>query len=359
MKAVIFAGGSGTRLWPVSRKNSPKQVQTFGENQLTLLQMTYARLQRGWPIDHIMVSTSASQYPIIKKQLKSLPRSHYILEPTRRDTSAAIGLVAAHLHKRNPHEVVFTAWTDQYIKEEREFFRLVKSAERLVREHPNRTAMIGLRPRFPDTGLGYIKMKAQLGTVGHYEYFAVDRFIEKPTLKKAEQFVTDWQYLWNPAWFVFRVDAMLEKFRRWLPGSYRILMQIHRDIGTKREQPTVKRLFPKLQKISIDYAIMEHDHRMLVFPANITWLDIGSWRAVHDMLAADPAHNIIRGRHVGLDSSGNLIYSYTDKLITTTGLKNMIVIDTKDALLICPKDRAQDVRKIVMELERQKLHHLL
>jgi len=360
MKAVIFAGGSGTRLWPVSRKNSPKQVQTFGENQQTLLQMTYGRLRRGWSVDNIFVSTGTSQFPIIKKQLCGLPKSHYILEPMKRDTAAAIGLVTACLHKQNPHEVIFTAWTDQYIKEEREFFRLVKSAERLVQKQPSRTVTVGIRPRYPDTGLGYIKMDKQIGSIGPHEYFSVERFIEKPDLVHATKYVSDWQYLWNPAWFVFRADAMLDKFKRWLPGSYRILMQIHRDLGTKREQTTIRKLFPKLEKISIDYAVMERDRHMLVFPANITWLDIGSWRTVHDMLAADdPSHNIVRGKHVGIDSSGNLIYSYTDRVITTTGLKNMVVIDTKDALLICPKDRSQDVKKIVTELERQKLNQLL
>ncbi len=353
-----MAGGSGTRLWPVSRQRSPKQAQPFGDNE-TLLQKTYNRLRRGWKLTDIFVSTSVDQYAILKGQIPALHKQQYILETARRDTASAIGLAAAVLHKRNPQEVMFTANSDAYIKETKNYISVIKDAGKLTERYPNQTVLIGIKPRFADTGLGYIKMKRQIDTIAGRDIFLVDRFVEKPDTKTAEKYVSSWQYLWNPAMFVFRVDAMLEKYRRWLPASYRLLMRMQADMGTLRERSTIKRLFPKMQKISIDYGIMEKDRQMLVMPADLSWSDIGTWSAVHDMLADQPYHNVSRARHVGIDSHGNLLFSYSGKLIATAGVHDMIVIETDDAILICPKNRAQDVKQIVTELEFQKLNRHL
>lgn len=353
-----MAGGSGTRLWPVSRQQSPKQAQPFGDDE-TLLQKTYRRLRRGWSEKDIVVSTSVDQFAVLHRQLPKLKSSQFILESARRDTASAIGLVVAALHKRNPQEVLFTANSDAYLKETDAYVKVIKDAATLVGMYPSQTVLIGIKPRFADTGLGYIKMKRQIDTIGGRDVFLVDRFVEKPDRTTAERYVASWQYLWNPAMFVFRVDAMLEKYRRWLPASYRLLMQMQAALGTSRERAVVKRLFPKMEKISIDYGIMEKDRQMLVVPADLTWSDIGTWSAVHEMLTQPPLHNVSRAKHVGIDSRGNLLFSYSGKLIATAGLHDMIVIETDDAILVCPKDRAQDVKQIVTELERQKLNRHL
>lgn len=354
MKAVIMAGGSGTRLWPVSRQGSPKQAQPFGDTE-TLLQKTYRRLRRGWSARDIMVSTSVEQFSTLNKQLPQLKKHQYILETARRDTASAIGLVAATLHKRNPQEVMFTANSDAYLKETDAYVAGIRRAGSLVERYPSQTVLIGIKPRFADTGLGYIKMKQQIDTIDGHDVFLVDRFVEKPDQKTAERYVASWQYLWNPAMFVFRVDAMLEKYRRWLPTSYRLLMQMQAAMGTPRERSVIKRLFPKMEKISIDYGIMEKDRQMIVLPTDVTWSDIGNWRTVYDMLSEHPDHNVQRGKHITVDSRGNMLFSYTGKLIATAGLEQMIVIETEDAILVCPKNRAQDVKLIVAELERQKM----
>lgn len=358
MKVVIMAGGSGTRLWPVSRRNAPKQGQPFGDNE-TLLQKTYGRLRQGWSNSDILVSTSETQFPVLQKQLPQLQPRNFILEPQRRDTAPAVGLVATYLHKRNPQEIMVTANSDAYLKEAKEYISLVRVAAKAVTRHPSQTVLIGIKPRFADTGLGYIKMKRQVDTLGKYELFLVDRFVEKPSLALAKRYVASWQYLWNPAMFVFRVDAMLEKFRRWLNPTYRLLMKIHDAIGTGRERATVKRLFPKMQRISVDYGVMEKDRAMLVVPTDLTWSDIGSWGAVYDMLTEHGQANVVRGLHVTHDSHGNIIYSQTGKLIATAGVKNMIIVEADDAILVCPRDRAQDVKKIVAELERRKLQRYI
>lgn len=358
MKAVIMAGGSGTRLWPISRQHTPKQGQPFGDDE-TLLQKTYARVRRGWPDRDILVSTNLEQFPLLRKQLKKLRRANYILETARRDTAPAIGLVATYLHRRNPQEIMFTANSDTYVKEVDEYVRLLRTAERTVAKFPNQTILIGIKPKFPDTSLGYIKMQRQIEMMGKYEVFLVERFVEKPDLATAKRYIASWQYLCNPAMFVFRVDSMLEKFRRWMNPTYKLLMRFQATIGTRRELSTLKRLYPKMQKTSIDYGIMERDREMLVIPSDLTWSDIGSWGAVYDMLSERDQDNVVRGRHVHVDSRGNFIYSTTDKVVTTAGLRDMIVVDTDDALLICPRDRSQDVKKLVAELQQRKLHRYL
>ncbi|MFH0828985.1 MAG: sugar phosphate nucleotidyltransferase [Candidatus Kerfeldbacteria bacterium] len=358
MKVVILAGGSGTRLWPVSRKNIPKQVQPFGDRD-SLLQKTYRRLRRSWNNADIFVATNEAQAPAIRKQLPTLGKGHYIIEPLRCDTSAAIGLIATYLWKRNPKDIMVTVSSDHYFKEEVAYNRAIRAAGRIVAKHPDRTLLFGVKPRYPHTGLGYIMMESQVDRFGPYEVFSVKRFVEKPDLATARKFVSRWEYLWNIGSFAFRVDAMLEKYRRWLPKSYALLMRIAKTIGTRSESATLKRLFPKMDRIAIDYGINEHDRSMLVMPLDLTWADIGSWREVFEMRAPHQHANVTHGKHVHIDSRGNIVYSYTGKLIATAGLTDMVVIDTEDALLICPKDRAQDVKKIVTELERQQLHHLL
>lgn len=324
-----------------------------------MLQKTYHRLRRGWRPNDIFVSTSFSQWPTLRRQLPQVRRAQYFLEPAKRETAAAIGLAAAYLHKRHPQEIMVTANSDAYIKETDEYIRVLKTAERTARRHPDQTILIGIKPRFAHTGLGYIKMKRQVDTVGRDKVFLVEKFVEKPDAKTAARYVASWQYLWNPAMFVWRVDSLLEKFRQHLPTSYRILQQIEAAIGTPREISTIKRLFPKMQKISIDYGILEKDKSMLVIPANLTWSDIGDWSAVFDMLSDHPRANVLHGRHLLHDSHGNMIASYSGKMIAAAGVENMIIIETSDAILVCPRDRAQDVKQLVRLMEAEVWHKYL
>lgn len=354
MKAVILAGGTGTRLWPISRKKHPKQSQSLMEKS-TMAQKTFRRLRRGWPASRIFVSTNEQQAASLRRQLPQLPASHFIVEPTRRDTSAAIGLAAVTLWRRNPKDFMFTASSDHYFRELDEYIRILKTAQRVAQKYPHRTVLIGVKPTYPHTGLGYIKMQRPIDRFGRDEVYAVDKFVEKPNEANARRFVSSWQYLWNINMFMFRVDAMLDKFRQYLPASHRLLMRMAKDMGTPRERSTIKRLFPKMEKVAIDYGIMEHDRQMIVVPADVTWADIGSWREVYDMLSTKPGENVTRGKHVGHASTGNLIYTYGKKIVATSGVNDLAIIDTPDALLICPRSRAQDVKHLVAELERQKL----
>ncbi|MFA5051672.1 MAG: sugar phosphate nucleotidyltransferase [Patescibacteria group bacterium] len=352
MKIVILAGGGGTRLWPVSRKAKPKQIQPFVGN-LTLLQKTYQRIRRGFRASEIFISTSYSQQPLIRKQISQAPRQNFILEPAKRDTAAAIGLAAATIAKRDPRAVMMLASSDHFIKNEKEYIRVARLAERLIKNNPQYSLLIGSKPTYPETGYGYIKINKIFKQAGDDEIFFAQKFVEKPDLATAKKYVKQWDYLWNSGIFCWRVDHLLGLFKKYLPSHYEILMRMQPALGTSREAVMVKREFPKISPISIDYGIMEKTKKILVIPASFDWADVGHWRTVRDILAKNAEDNVIRGEHVSHDSYGNLLYSYTGKMIATAGLRDTIVVEMEDCILVCPKDRAQDVKKLVEELERR------
>ncbi|MFZ6035884.1 MAG: mannose-1-phosphate guanylyltransferase [Patescibacteria group bacterium] len=358
MQIVILAGGGGTRLWPVSRKKNPKQSQPFIGTK-TLLQVTYGRQRKGFPASHIFISSSVAQYRRLHQQLPAVPKKNFILETAKRDTAPAIGLAATYIHKRNPRDIMMSVGSDHYIHNERAYVRLLKLAERTIQRHPDYSLLIGVRPTYPETGYGYIKINKLFSQAGETEIFYGQRFIEKPDLQTAQRYVTQWDYLWNTNMFCWRVDTLLELFRRHLPAHYAALMRIHAAIGTRQEMSVLKREFSRMRAISIDYGIMEKVNKLLVVPASFDWADVGHWRTVKDVLSKKTEDNIIRGSHIGHDSTGNLIYSYTGRLIATAGVKDMVIIDMADALLVCPRERAQDVKKIVEQLEKKKLNKYL
>lgn len=353
MKILILAGGSGKRLWPVSRQNNPKQLKAMIGSQ-TLLQATYQRLRPVFKNSDIFFSVNRRQLPLIKKEFHGLSaKIQTIVEPVKKGTAAAIGLAALTFNKNNSQEIIATVNADHYIKNQREFIRTIKAAEQAIKKYPDHLVLIGLQPTYPETGYGYIKLGKKFVQQGKDKIFTIDSFKEKPSLTLANQYVKSKKYLWNPAYFVFRVDTMLNLFKKHLPGQYDILMRI------KNKPKSLETEFKKIVKISIDYGIMERAKKMLCLPASFDWVDVGHWRTIHNVLAKKPADNVLSGNNVVLDSSGNLIYNFSNKLVTAVGLRNMIVVQTDDALLVCPQDRAQDVKKIVEELERKKLKKYL
>lgn len=353
MKILILAGGSGKRLWPVSRQNNPKQLKAMIGSR-TLLQATYQRLKPVFKNADIFFSVNRRQLPLIKKEFQGLDQKiQTIVEPVKKGTAAAIGLAAMNFYKKNPHEIIATVNADHYIKNRREFIRTLKAAEQTIQDRPDHLVLIGLQPTYPETGYGYIKLGKKFVQQGKDKIFAIESFKEKPNLAVAKQCLKSKKYLWNPAYFVFRVDTMLNLFKKHLPDQYKILMKI------KNKPKTLATEFKKIVKISIDYGIMERATKMLCLPASFDWVDVGHWRTIHDVLAKKPIDNVLSGNNVVVDSSGNLIYNFSDKLVAAVGVKNMIIIETGDALLVCPQDRAQDVKKIVEELERRQLKKYL
>ena len=351
--AILLAGGSGTRLWPVSRRHVPKQLQPIlGKD--TLLRSTWKRLRQGLPASRILVVTGAGQAELIRQDLPELPAENLLVEPMKRDTAAAIGFGAAVVMARDPETSVATINSDAYVKDEKEYWRVIRVAERAARAR-KRIVLIGVRPSYPETGYGYIKMGAQ----AQADIFEVEGFREKPDLETAKAYVAQWEYLWNPTLIVAEAKTLLQAFRTHLPKTWKELEAIRKAWKSSKREAVLARSFTRIVPISIDYGVLEKEKKMLVVPADFGWADVGHWRAVHDVLAAKPGANVTRGRHISHESEGNLLYSFTGKLIATAGLKDMIVLETEDVILVCPKSCAQDVKKLVEQLERKKMKRYL
>lgn len=358
MKALILAGGAGTRLWPVSRKNKPKQVQPF-INEQTLLQATYARVAFGFKKEDIFISTGRGLVEQIKGQLPGFDENNLIIEPARRSNAPAIGLGALILHERDPKSSLVTIWSDNYIKDVDEYIRILKLLDKILNENPRKTVLVGVKPTYPETGYGYIKMDSQATKIGEDEVFNVEKFVEKPDLQTAKKFLQQWDYMWNPGIFSWKTEYLLELYKEFLPEVYEHLEVIKSALGTDKEQEVIDREFLAMPSADIEPAILEKSKDILVVPASFGWSDIGHWRTVQEMLSDGNGSNVIKGEHVNIDGSGNLIYSYSRRLIATAGIKDTIIIETDDVILVCPKDRAQDVKKIVKKLEEEGMGEYL
>lgn len=353
-----MTGGSGTRLWPLSRKSAPKQVQPFLD-RTTLLERTYARLRRGLRPADIYVATTAPLAAQVRRLLPQLPAAHVSVEPVRRETGPALALALLRVLKDDPGATVVYANVDNHVVDPKEFHRMLAVAEHAVRRRPDQLVLLGVRPTFPETGYGYIKMGEQAFAVGKDEVFTVEAFKEKPDLAAAKRYVASWEYLWNPTLIVARASTLAARFRRHAPAIWRVMEMIAPAIGTPREAAVVRRAFPKMPSITVDYALLEKDKRMLVLPADFGWSDVGHWRTVHELLAKGKTANVVRGKAVLIDSARNLLYSETGKLIGAVGVEDLILVETEDAILVARRDRAQDVKKLVAEIERKKLKKYL
>lgn len=350
--AIILAGGSGTRLWPRSRAEHPKQFLDL-VSERTMLQETYDRIVPLVPPQNVFVITSWRYVDDVHAQLPYVPESQIIGEPEGRGTAPPCALAAMLLLERDPNAVTFILPADHVIPNATTFrAALVAATEVAGRDY---LVTLGITPTFPEIGYGYIEAGDPLDAANWQPVLRVRRFREKPTLEVAQQFLAQGNYFWNSGIFVWRADKIVFEFQTHMPEMY---AQMGKIVGNGLQAPSFQQDWQALQNETIDYAIMEKAERVAVIPLNVGWNDVGSWAALYDLTPHDSAENAVRGEHIGIDTQTTLIYS-EKRLIATIGLQDMIVIDTEDALLICPKDRAQDVKKIVDELKRRKASNYL
>lgn len=341
MKAVILAGGKGTRLWPMSTDSMPKQFQPI-VGKKTMLQETFERLSFLAPAD-IFVATNSQYAELIKKQLKSLRLENLIIEPAMRDTGPSICHAAHHLSKMGlSKEIMAIIYADHLMQRNDQFKTALLRMEKHIKKC-NTLGVIGVRAKYPNPNLGYIKIgKMVEETAEGFEIYELDSFVEKPDMNTAKKFLNSYKYLWNTGLYIFKVSSILKLFNKFAPKIYEAVVK--------------KGKYEAAPKISVDYAIMEkiNPKHMHVLPAELGWNDIGNWAALHEELAGDENSNVNIGEILDIKTEGSVIIGQTGKLIATYGIKNLVIIDTQDALLVIPKEKAAEVKHLVEEIKKRK-----
>ena len=351
--AVIMAGGGGTRLWPLSRKSKPKQLlHLIGEK--SLFQISVNRLQGIFPLERVYVVTVAEQVQELMEQCPEIPTQNYIVEPMPRGTAAVVGLAAAFLHKNDPNAVMAVLTADHLIKNEEGFQDLFAAAHDVAVD--NYLVTLGIQPTYPATGYGYIRNGDPIGSYRGVDVFDVLEFLEKPDQTTAQSLVADGNNSWNSGMFFWSVEQILGEFARQMQDLYSSLMRIQADMDSDRAEQTIQSVWSSVEPETIDYGIMENAEKVAVIPAlDLGWSDVGSWDSLFGLLGKNESGNIIKGiTHLGIDTESSLIFGDNrDRLVATIGLENVVIVDTDDVLLVCNKDRAQEVRDIVRTLKEQ------
>ena len=355
MYAVIIAGGSGSRFWPKSRENLPKQLLSI-VGQETMIQSTVGRISPLIPVENIWVITNEQHALETCYQLKNFgfSPSQLLTEPIARNTSAAIGYSAKILSQSNPDAIMAIFPADHVITTPEPFLKLLKQAEAIASE--NHIVTLGIKPTSPETGYGYIKQGKKIKE----NSFKVDRFIEKPDKLTAEKYLKEGGYYWNSGIFVWKVSTLLNEISLYLPKLHEQLEELAINTAPiKGEYPYQKlstsgrKIFHSLESISIDHGVMEKSNKVVVLPADIEWNDVGTWTSLAAISKNDSHRNVISGNVVSIDNSDSIIQA-ENRLVAALGLKNIILIDTPDALLVCTKERAQDIKKIVEKMKLEK-----
>ena len=353
--ALVLAGGTGTRLWPRSRRERPKQLLPLISAR-TMLQETVERVLPIIPADHIFIITNEGFAETACEQLPDLPPKNIIREPEGHGTAPSIGLGGLHIQKRDPAAVMVSLHADHYIERAEEFRRALLDAARVARA--GYLVTLGIQPNQPETGYGYIQRGELIETLGAQPVYRVAQFLEKPDEATATRFVASGEYYWNSGIFAWQMATLWEEYARYQPKLFKQLQSIGRDLNTRREKTTITRVWNKIKNETIDVGIMEQSRRVVTLPIDVGWSDVGSWATLLDLLPGNRENNVVVGEHVGVDTSSSLIYS-PNRLIATVGLSDMIVVDTDDAILVCPKSRAQEVRHIVETLKQSNKHKYL
>ncbi len=352
MHIVIRAGGAGSRLWPISRKAAPKQFHAF-LSERTMLQEALDRVRDIVPLENVFVSTSLDCKSLVLEQCAEIPAQNLIIEPARKDTAAAIGLESMMIAKRDPDAIVASLGSDHSVRLTKEFQEALLAAEEFVKTHPEYIVPIAIQPQHADTSMGYIQYGESIEEVNGTTVHEVVRFTEKPDAATAKEFFEAGNYLWNANMFVWSVKTILDLYKTHLPEMYVQLEKIAAAIDTPEQEQVLHEVYPQLEKVAVDYAIIEKTHKIATIAANIGWNDIGDWSRLKDELSATEAENVaINAELETVDTNNVLVYrGGQKKLITTIGLDDLVIIDTDDALLIAKKSQTGRVKEIVEALE--------
>jgi mannose-1-phosphate guanylyltransferase len=353
---VIMAGGRGTRFWPRSRTRMPKQLLNI-IGPKTILEQTIDRLLPITDWEHIFVVTEISQAEAVKTLLTELPESHLIVEPLGKNTAPCIGLAALILGRIDPEATMVILPSDHYIAREDSFRDTLLAAAQAAQKGPY-LITLGITPTFPETGYGYLEEGREVMKIRTYPVREVKAFHEKPERAKAETMIQSGRFFWNSGMFIWTVSTILNQMSRLTPEMYEEIKKLDDYWAQPNWEEALRRAYEAMENVSIDYAIMERADQVLMLEGDFGWNDVGSWEAVYQLENKDEEANCLKGPVLVLDSQGCLVHS-PQKMVALIGMKDLVVVDTADALLICPRERAQEVKKIVQLLEDQGRVELL
>lgn len=356
MKVVIFAGGVGTRLWPLSRKNTPKQFGKLIGDKSTLQEAVF-RLQPEFDPKDIYIATGSRYQEIVVEQLPEIPRENFIFEPEMRDVGPAIGLTTAILNKKNPNEPMAIVWSDHMVKEISVFQKALRNAEKSIVDGKSNFVFIGQKARFANQNVGWIYCGDKLSTEDELTTHQFRKLKYRPKLSEAEDFFRDENYVWNLGYFVTTPAFLIDKFQKFVPEMFHSLEQI---VNSDNYEQSLADIYPTIEKISFDDAILEkfNTEGISVISVDIGWSDIGAWEALKEALSETADENVTKGRVLVNDSRDTLVFNYTNQLTVGIDLEEMLVINTGDVVLVCPKDSVPKIKKLVESLAGTPLEHL-
>jgi len=342
--AVVMAGGRGERFWPLSSETLSKPfLPLLGEK--TMIQETVERITPLIPKERILIVLSRDLLSIARKQLPEMPEKNFVLEPFGRDTAACIGLASLYVEKMDKDASVVVLAADHLIKGKEAFFKTVTNAFTFIRKNDYITT-IGIKPTHPETGYGYIEPGEKVGSRNSESFYRVARFIEKPTQSMADHYLKTDRYYWNSGMFMWRNATIQKSLSLYMPELWSGLMHIKQSLGSTEEIKVIEREFAKFKRISIDYGVLEKTPQVVVVPASFGWDDVGTWTALERIYTLDESGNVIVGKHVGKDTSGCIIVSQ-NQMIATLGVKDLVIVQAEDRILVCHKENASHLKEIV------------
>ena len=357
MQIVIFAGGAGRRLWPISRESSPKQFEPIVGDESTL-QLAVDRVAPAYGFDSIFIATNERYLPIVRQQLPRVPADNVLVEPTRRDLGPAVGLAMAHLARHGEHEPVAILWSDNYIENVPAFVALLRAAETLIADGTADILFIGETPRFANENLGWIGLGEFAGRVGELPYYGFESLTYRPPLERCREMFAAGSHVWNTGFFVTTPAYVRGLYERFSPEMWRQLSEIEATIGTANYEATLQQVYPAMPAISFDDAVLTRvdRERALVLHSEMGWSDPGTLYALKEALNPDPAANVTKGLVIDTASKDCLIYNYEPrKLVVAVGLEGMIVVNTDDAILVVHRDNIPLVKDMINGLQGTEL----
>ncbi len=348
---AIMAGGIGSRFWPMSRTNYPKQFLDILNMGKTLIQSTFERYSKLVPAENIYIVTAQEYVHIVKKQLPMVSDENILAEPSRKNTAPCIAYIAFKLLKKDPKAVMVAAPSDNMILDSEEFTKTANKALEFV-DHINAFVTIGIKPTYPNTGYGYIQHETVAAAP---DIFKVKTFTEKPNKDLAETFVASGDFLWNAGIFVWKVKNIIPAFEKYLPEMYEVFAAEKDKFNTPEESAAIEQIYPQCTNISIDFGIMEKAENVYVIPASFSWSDLGTWNSAWENMEKDYFGNAVAGNNViVVDANNCMVHVPDNKLVLLQGLHDYIIVDTRDVLMICKKDQEQEIKEYVAEIKRNK-----